>query len=113
MDTVEPGLLDQIEIEHRQVGHRGDPFGIVGAAKPGMLGDPDLVALGKRIEERQPLRHAARAVQEQHAFALPRAMQLHLDAAYVELAGLRGHLALLSKAGAKAAALARKEAMPI
>jgi hypothetical protein len=46
MDLVEPGFLDQVEIEHREVGYRGNPRRVVGAAKAGMLGHQDLIALG-------------------------------------------------------------------
>jgi hypothetical protein len=64
MDIVEPGLLDEVEIEHRQVRHRGDPRRVVGAAETGVLGHQQFVTLGQRVEKRQPLRHAAGAVQE-------------------------------------------------
>ena len=89
---VEPGLLDEVEIEHREVGHRADPRRIVGAAEAGMLGHQHLVALGQRIEERQPLRHAAGAVQEQHRRASPGAVQLDRDVPDLELGELRRHV---------------------
>ena len=92
MDPVEPRLLDEVEIEHRKVRHRADPRRIVGAAEAGMLGHQQLVALGQRIEERQPLRHAARAVQEQHRGAAPGAVQPDCHVPDLELGELRRHL---------------------
>jgi hypothetical protein len=38
VDAVEPGLIDEVEIKHREVGHRSDPWWIVGAPEAGMLG---------------------------------------------------------------------------
>src|SRR6266704_1835656 len=92
MDAVEPGLLDEVEIEHREVRHRAYPRRIVGAAKPGMLRHQHLMALGQRIEERQPLRDAPRAVQEQHRRPAPGAVHFDPDAPDLELGELRWHL---------------------
>ena len=92
MDPVEPHLLDEVEIEHRQVRYRMDPRRVVGAAKAGMLGHQHLVALRQRIEERQPLRHAARTMQEQHRGAAPCAVQLDGNVSDLELAQLRRHI---------------------
>ena len=57
-----------------------------------MLGHQDLIALGQRLEERQPLRHAAGTVQEQHRRASPSAMQLDSDVPDLELGELRRHV---------------------
>ncbi len=57
-----------------------------------MLGHQNLIALGQRIEERQPLRHPAGAVQEQHRRAMPGAVQLDGDASDLELGELRRHV---------------------
>jgi hypothetical protein len=65
MNTVEPSLLDEIQIKHRQVGHRLDPRGIIGTAEPRMLGNQDFVVIGERVEERQPLRDATSTMQEE------------------------------------------------
>ena len=62
-----------------------------------MLGHQDLVVLGHRIEERQPLRHAAGAVQEQHRRAAPGAVQLDGDVLDLELGELRRHSSAPSK----------------
>ena len=85
MDAVEPRLLDEVEIEHRQVRHRADPRRIVGAAKTGMLRHEQLVMLGQPVEERQPLRHPARAVQKQHGRAAPGAVQPDRDVPNLQL----------------------------
>ena len=69
-----------------------DPRRIVGAAEAGMLGHQHLVALGQRIEERQPLRHAAGAVQEQHGRAVSGAVQLDRDVPDLEVGELRRHV---------------------
>ena len=52
MDAVESRLLDEVEIEHREIRHRADPGRVVGAAKPGMLRHQQVVMLGQGIEER-------------------------------------------------------------
>jgi hypothetical protein len=65
-----------------------DPWRIVGAAKAGMFGHYQFVALGKCVEERQPLQHTARAVQEQHPRAAPAAVHFDGDASHLEFGEL-------------------------
>ena len=71
VEAVEPQLLDEVEIEHREIGDVADPRRIVRPAEAGMLGHEHLVSVGERIEERQPLRQAVGAVQEQHGRPRP------------------------------------------
>ena len=63
--------LEEIEIEHRDVGHAADQRRIVRCAEAGMLRHDELVALGERVEEWQPLRTAVGAVEEQDGAPAP------------------------------------------
>src|SRR6516162_1598147 len=85
MDSVETRLLDEVEIKHCQVRDRADPWRVVGTTKTGMLGHQQLVMLRQHLEERQPLRHAARTVQEKDLRTIPCSAELYGDSPYLEL----------------------------
>ena len=79
MKPLEPQFLDEIEIEHREVADIADPRRIVRRAEARMLRHQHLEPVGDRIEERQPLRQAVGAVQEQHRRPFADAVQLDCD----------------------------------
>jgi hypothetical protein len=93
VDPVEPRFFDEVEIEEREVRQRADSGRVVGTAEARMLRHQEFIALGERIEERQPLRHAAGAVQEQHLGTASGAVQPDADAADFEFGEFSRHVA--------------------
>ena len=81
VDVAQLERLEEIEIEHRHVGDVADQRRIVRGAEARMLGYQQLVLLGQRIEERQPLRIAVGAVQEEQRRAFAGAAQADADIA--------------------------------
>ncbi len=68
-DQVDPAqveLVEELEIEIRQVGDGVEPFGRIGLAEAGMLGGDHVELLRQPRHAGKPNPHAASAMQEQH-----------------------------------------------
>src|SRR6185369_5212806 len=65
MHALELHRVEEIEVVHGEIRHMPDALGIVGTAEARMLGNGERVFFRQPIEERQPARMSAGAMQEE------------------------------------------------